>query len=458
MTFRLESERMFISVLVAAVLHGVLLIVVHKLFDLDYQDYTRPLTVQLIAPEVREAPGKAAVRPSLPSVSKQERTAAPVVAPKAAPQPVATEKPAPEAKPAPERVTTEEPAPVRTQPRAATDVESAPASPVSPWTPTLRQSVESAQVRGRGGLNALATDGATQSGPRSGAAVAVPAPFAGQAVGVRPAGAYTGQGDPATLKEGLALPVDESVYAKSASSPTREMRAAQGVSPDNPVPVVRDPGLLGQDREVVTPLAPVRMSGTPTARRADAAGTGTGGTELAAAPLTAPAPGSAKSGPVDATVYGGAAAPAGDTPSIGSRIQDLDRALSAGGRDSTASPGRNQGSSSRVDGATGPAGRDLRLPEGWDVLGALGLRPLLNVVDPALPDKYPDEIVDATVIVHIRVEPEGWVKAVRFERDSGSTELNNKITETLRQWRYEPVENQDPVYGVVTIQIRIRSS
>ena len=122
MTFRLESERMFVSVLVAAVLHGVLLIIVHQLFDLDYQDYTRPLTVQLIAPEVREAPGKAAVRPSLPSVPKQERTAAPVVAPKAAPQPVATEKPAPEAKPAPERVTTEEPAPVRTQPRAETDV------------------------------------------------------------------------------------------------------------------------------------------------------------------------------------------------------------------------------------------------------------------------------------------------------------------------------------------------
>ena len=89
--------------------------------------------------------------------------------------------------------------------------------------------------------------------------------------------------------------------------------------------------------------------------------------------------------------------------------------------------------------------------------GSLGLRPLLNVVDPALQGKYPDEIVDATVIAHIRVEPQGWVRVERFERDSGSTEINNEITKTLRQWRYEPVEGQDPVYGVVTIQIRTRS-
>ena len=319
--------------------------------------------------------------------------------PAPAPQPAATERPAPEAQPAPERATTQEPAPVRTQPRTESAAEDAPAKPATAWTPTLRQPVESAQLRGRGGLNALAGEGATQSAPRSGAAVALPAPFAGQA-----AGAQTGQGDvPTTFKDGLALPVDESVYARSASNPTPDVSAAQGVSADSSVPVVRDPGLIGRNREVVAPLAPVRMSGTPTARRADAAGTGTGGTELVSVPLADPAPGSAKPGPVDATVYGGAAAPSAETASIGSRIQDLDRALSAGGRDSTASLGGDQGASNRVDGAAGPAVTDLRLPEGWNVSGSLGLRPLLNVVRPRAAGKYPDEIVDATVIAHIRV-------------------------------------------------------
>ena len=82
----------------------------------------------------------------------------------------------------------------------------------------------------------------------------------------------------------------------------------------------------------------------------------------------------------------------------------------------------------------------------------------MNVVDPALPERYPDEIVRSTVRVQIRVDPQGWVRVERFERDSGSTELNNEITETLRQWRYEPVQSQDPVYGVVTIEIRTRST
>ena len=348
MTFREESERMFVGVLAAAVLHGALLIIAHKLFDLDFEDYTRPLTVQLLAPETRDAPGREVAERPLPPVPKQEATT-PAVAmptPAPAPQPAATERPAPEAQPAPERATRQEPAPVRTQPRTESAAEDAPAKPATAWTPTLRQPVESAQLRGRGGLSALAGEGATQSAPRSGAAVALPAPFAGQA-----AGAQTGQGDvPTTFKDGLALPVDESVYARSASNPTPDVSAAQGVSADSSVPVVRDPGLIGRNREVVAPLAPVRMSGTPTARRADAAGTGTGGTELVSVPLADPAPGSAKPGPVDATVYGGAAAPSAETASIGSRIPELDRALSAGGRDSTASLGGDQGASNRVDG------------------------------------------------------------------------------------------------------------
>ena len=77
MTFREQSERMFAGVLVAAVLHAALLIGVHKLFDLRFEDYTRPLTVQLLAPETRNAP----VREQRPLPPKQEEAApAPAVA------------------------------------------------------------------------------------------------------------------------------------------------------------------------------------------------------------------------------------------------------------------------------------------------------------------------------------------------------------------------------------------
>lgn len=443
MTFREGSERMFVGVLVAAVLHGALLIVVHRLFDLRIEDYTRPLTVQLLAPETRDAP----VREERPLPPKQEETAPAVAVPRPAPQPVATPQPAADAQPAPERSTAQEPAPVRTQPRTESAAAGASPRPVAPWTPALRQSVESAPVRGRGGLSAVAGDAGAQAEPPADAATASPAPFAGQ-------------GDlPTTFKDGLALPTDESVYARSASSRAPGDNAARGLGSDDSVPVVRDPGLSGRSPDTAAALAPVRMSGTPTARTADAAGTGTGAAARTV-PLAGFAPGAAaaaKPAPVDAKVYGGAAASSSDEAAgVGSRISDLDRALRASGRDSTASTSQVQGASTPADGAAGPA-IDARLPEGWNVSGSLGLRPLLNVVDPALPERYPDEIVRSTVRVWIRVDPQGWVRVDRFEQDSGSTELNNEITETLRQWRYEPVEGEDPVYGKVTIQIRIRS-
>ncbi len=432
---------MFAGVLVAAVLHGALLIGVHNLFDLRFEDYTRPLTVQLLAPEARDA----TVREQRPLPPKQEETTPAVAMPKPAPQPVATPLPAARVQPAPERATAQEPAPVRTQPRTESAPAAAPAGPVAAWTPALRQSVESAPVRGSGGLNAVTGDTVRQAEPRTGAAAPVAAPFTAQ---------DAAQADlPTTFKDGLALPVDDSVYARSAASRTPGASGAQGVGSDNSVPVVRDPGLSGRSRDASAPLAPVRMSGTPTARRGDAAGT------EPAAPLADSAPRvAAKPAPVDATVYGGAAAPSGEAADVGSRIPDLDRALRASGRDRTASAGADRGASTAADGVAGPAVADVRLPEGWNVSGPLGQRPLLNVVDPALPKRYPAEIVRSTVRVKIRVDHRGWVTVESFERDSGSTELNNEITKALRQWRYEPVRSQDPVYGEVTIQIRIRSA
>ncbi len=154
MTFREQSERMFAGVLVAAVLHGALLIAMHRLFDLRFEDYTRPLTVQLLAPEARDTP----VREERPLPPKQEETAPAVAVPKPAPQPVATPRPAAPAQPAPERATAQEPAPVRTQPRTESAPAEASSGPVAAWTPAIRQSVESAPVRGGGGLNAVTGD------------------------------------------------------------------------------------------------------------------------------------------------------------------------------------------------------------------------------------------------------------------------------------------------------------
>lgn len=444
MTFREESERMFAGVLVAAVLHVALLIGVHKLFDLGFEDYTRPLTVQLLAPEARNAP----VREQRPLPPKQEETAPAVAVPKPAPQPVATPRPAARTQPAPERATAQEPAPVRTQPRAESAPAEAPASPVAAWTPALRQSVESAPVRGRGGLNAVPGDAATQAGPPADAAAGAPASFAGQ-------------GDlPTTFKDGLALPVDESVYARSASIRAPGSSAAQGVSSDDSVPVVRDLGQSGTNRDAAAQRASVHISGTP--RRADASGTGTGGAVPAAPPAdSAPLPAGNKRTPVHAKVSGGTASPSDDAEGGSGnldRIDRLDQTLDASGPDSTAGTGADRGARTAADGAAGPPGPDVGLPDGWTVLGSLGLRPLLNVVDPELPERIPDEIVLMKARVHISADPQGRVKFERFERDSGSTELNNAIIEALRQWRYEPVPSQDPVYGVVTIEIRTRSA
>ncbi len=435
---------MFAGVLVAAVLHGALLIGVHKLFDLRFEDYTRPLTVQLLAPEARNA----TVREQRPLPPKQEETAPAVAVPKPAPQPVATPRPAARTQPAPERATAQEPAPVRTLPRAESAPAETPASPVAAWTPALRQSVESAPVRGRGGLNAVPGDAATQAAPPADAAAGAPASFAGQ-------------GDlPTTFKDGLALPVDESVYARSASIRAPGSSAARGVSSDDSVPVVRDLGQSGTNRDAAAQRASFRMSGTP--MRADASGTGTGGAAQAAPPAdSAPLPAAAdKSAPANARVIGGTASRSDDTEGIGSRIPDLDQALRASGRDSTASMGADRGASTAADGAAGPSASPagVRLPIGWKVSGPLGLRPLLNVFDPALPERYPDEIVDTTVRAKISVDSQGRVKFDGFETDSGSTEINNAIIEALRELRYEPIQSQDRVRDVMIIQIRNRST
>lgn len=445
MTLRLESERMFVGVLAAVVLHALLLIVVHKLLDLDHRLDTGPLTIQLIGPVAREATGQERTQPVPRSAPKRQEAPAPVAA-KAAPQPVAAERPQPRPAPAAARPAPAPQAavPVAPQPRAETA--DAPAAPAQqPWTATMRKEFDSAQVRGRAGLNAQAS--------AAGEPAAVTVPIAGPAA---PAGAAVSQGVlSASFQQGIARPADESVYAKSASSPMPNARIARDPGADSAVPVVRDPGLAGPGREAVA-STPVRMSGTPTASSGVAAGSDTASPAPSSMPISYASPGSAKSAPVDATVYGGAPAPAAEAPSVESRIGDLDRALDSGGR---AAAGSAAGETVRQEEAAGgPAGRDPRLPEGWNVSGSLGLRPLLNVIHPALPDRYPDEIVQMTVRVLIRVDPAGWVRVERFEQDSGSTELNNEITKTLRQWRYEPVDDRDPVFGEVTIQIRSRSN
>ena len=424
----------------------------------------QPVVTERAAPQpaVTERPAPKPVvaeRPTPQPIVTEKPTPQPIVAERPTPQPIVTEKPTPQPivaeRPTPQPLVTEkpasapQPAPVETQPRAETLAETnATAPPVQQQpTATMRKEFDAAQAHGRAGLNARSPAGES-------AAVAVP--FAGSVV---QAGAAVSQGAlAASFKEATAQSADESVYAKSASSPTPDARTARAAVSDSAVPVVRDPdGLVGGSSEVAA-SAPVRMSGTPTARRADAADDGVAASTLASVPVTDSSPGSSKPAPVGATVYGGAPAPAADDASVGSRIQDLDRALDAGGRVAAGS-GSDDGSGSQGGGAAaGPAGRDPRLPAGWNVSGSLGLRPLLNVIHPALPDRYPDEIVQMTVRVLIRVDPAGWVRVERFEQDSGSTELNNEITKTLRQWRYEPVDDREPVYGTVTIQIRSRSN
>lgn len=442
MTFREQSERMFAGVLVAAVLHAALLIGVHKLFDLRFEDYTRPLTVRLLAPEARDA----SVREQRPLPPKQEEAAPAVAVPKPAPQQVATPRPAARPQPAPERATAQEPAPVRTQPRTESAPAEAPAGPVAAWTPALRQSVESAPVRGRGGLHAVPGDAATQAGPPADAAAGAPASFAGE-------------GDlPTTFKDGLALPVDESVYARSASSRAPGSSAARGVSSDDSVRVVRDLGQSGTNRDATAPRDSVRMIGTP--RRADASGTGTGGAVPAAPPAdSAPLPAANKPAGADATLIGSAASRSHDAEGIGSA--DIDRlvdALNESGLDSTASTGADQGASAAADGAAGPPGPGVRLREGWDVSGPLGQRRLLKPPVYPSPERYPELIVRETVRVQISVDSKGQVTVEGFDRGSASAELNNAITEALRQWLYEPVPSQDPVEATVTIQIRNRST
>lgn len=436
MTFREQSERMFAGVLVAAVLHAALLIGAHKLFDLRFEDYTRPLTVRLLAPETRDVP----VREQRPLPPKQEEAAPAVAVPKPAPQPVATPRSAARPQPAPERATAEEPAPVRTQPRTESAPAEASASPVAAWTPALRQSVESAPVRGGGGLNAVTGDTVRQAEPRAGAASSP---------------AFGTQGDlPTTFKDGLALPVEESVWRASSRTPGDS--AARGLSSDDSVPVVHDLGRSGRNPDTATAPAPIRTSGIPTSGKADAAGSGTGAAERAV-PIDDFAPGAAKQAPVHAEVSeGGAPSSTDETGGVGSQIEDLDRVLSEIGRDGTAGAGQDRGAGTTADRAAEPTGPDVGLPEGWKVTGSLGLRRLVHVVDPALPEHIPAEMAGSELRVWIRANPQGSVRVHRWERNSASMDLNNKITEALRQWRYEPVDGPDPVDGMVTIQIRMR--
>ena len=470
MTFRLESERMFLGTLLAVALHGVLLILVQRLLDLDRDlpDYPGPLTVQLIA-QVPPAATQATVEPAPPSLPTQEEATAPVLTPATTPDPVAAQRSEPEPKPAPapepEPVPVQEQAPVKTQAKAEADVDDAPAtSPAPPWVPTLQRSVEMVPVRGRGGLNALSPAGGTPSA-RSGAAVATPALLPGQAVAVRPAGEYEGRGDRVdAFSEGLALPVDESVYARSASGPTPEVRATPGVSRENPVSVARDPGFLGQERAVAAPVMPVRMSGTPTATRGAAAGDDSRGAQ--SVPIVDSSPGLPESGSISAAVEVAVSAEAagGETPSLGAeRLAQLDQVLQDGssGSDRTASAGDARGPSQQGAGGQprlAAAGSGLRLPDGMKVSASLGLRRLVAVATPALPDGIPSEIVRSTVRVRITVDPQGRVRPQGFEPDSGSTALNNEIYAALRKWRYEPVQEQQPVSAVVTIEIRTRSA
>ena len=448
MTFRLESERMFVGVLAAAVLHALLFVVVHKL--LDQRLDTRPMTVSLIGPAARQAAGREPERaqPAPQSAPRRQEAQAPVTS-KAAPQPVverAAPAPAAAERPAPQPVVAARPAPaqdrVDPQPRTPAQAPAEPTSPVQrPLAAAARQAFDAAHVRGRAGLNAQAS--------AAGEAVAVTTPIAA------PAGAAGSQGALAPALSGeAARPADEPVYAKSASRPSPNARTAQAAGAGSAVPVVRDAGLAGPTRQAAA-AAPVRTSGTPTARSGATAAAAAGSPAGASLPVSYSSPSVAKPAPVGATVYGGAPAPAADAPSAESRIDDLDRALDAGARAAAAAGGAGGQSE---EAAGGPAGRDPRLPEGWNVSGSLGLRPLLNVIHPVLSDRYPDEIVQMTVRVLIRVDPAGWVRVERFDQDSGSTELNNEITKTLRQWRYEPVEDRDPAYGVVTIQIRSRSN
>lgn len=468
MTFRVESERIFVSTLLAVALHGVMLVVVQRLLDLERQlpVYPGPLMVELIS-EVPPAAPRDRVQPTLPT---QEEAIAPVLTPVVTSQPVVAERFEPDT------VTTaaSEPAslPVQAQPpiktQAETDVDEASAAIFSPpWVPTLQRPVEMVPVRGRGGLNALSpAGGGTPSGARSDASFAAQAPFTAQAVGVvRPAGEYEGRGDRVdAFSEGLVLPVDDSAYARSSSGLILEVRARQGVSRD-PMPTASAPGFLGQDRAIVAPVIPVKMSGVPTATRAVASSDGTREAEAAPVPIVGSSPGLLDPGSISATVEVAVSeeAAGGETPSLGAaRLAQLDQVLQNGGSGSDRTaisaevrplPQKRSGGQPHL----AAAGSGLRLPDGMQVSSSLGMRRLVAVATPSLPDGIPSEIVRSTVNVHIVVDPDGRVRPQGFDPDSGSTVLNNEIYAALRKWRYEPAQDRQSVKAMVTIKIRTRS-
>ena len=153
------------------------------------------------------------------------------------------------------------------------------------------------------------------------------------------------------------------------------------------------------------------------------------------------------------------------SPIIGvDRLAQLDQVLRDGG--TSRDPSVNSGDSwslAQQDASGQPLlglGDEggLRLPEGIEVSASLGLRRLVAVTTPVLPDGIPSEIVRSTVRVHIVVDPQGWVRPLGFSPDSGSTALNNEIYAALRKWRYESVQDQQSVRGTITIEIRTRST
>ena len=466
MTFRRESERMFVSVLLAAAFHVVALIVVQRLLDVDrdLHSSSERLTVQLIATDVPSpVSDEESLEPAVLSASMQENVMPSVLTP----EPVAAVSHSPEE----EIVSLSEPEfvqePTLVKPESKSEKDSVDASATSlvpPWVPTLQRPVEAVPVRGRGGLAALSLIGGTSAGGRSGAAVTAPALWAGKVVGVRPSGEYEGLADlvPA-YNDGLKLPVDESVYASSSVGPDTVAPSLRGVSPDNSM--ANNAGFLGQQRVAAPLLMPVRRSGSPTIKRGDAAGKGSRVSESSAAPVIATEIGLPSIGSRQATVEVAMLMQTGDaSPIIGvDRLARLDQVLRDGGSSSDRTMSSDGKLISAQQNASGQpllalGGSGLRLPEGIEVSASLGMRRLVAVTTPVLPDGIPSEIVRSTVRVHIIVDPQGWVKPLGFSPDSGSTALNNEIYAALRKWRYESVRDQQPVNGTITIEIRTRST
>lgn len=473
MTFRLESERMLVSVLLAAAFHVVALFVVQLLLDVDRDLHSSPerLTVQLIAADVPSRISEKNIEPSVLIASMQENVMSSVRTPDQKEQPVVPVSPATEPKivsiSKPELIQESAKVGMESKPENGND-DSSTIIPVASWVPTLQRPVDAVPVRGRGGLSALSPPVVgTSTGGRSGATVGILTPLAGKIVGVGPSGEYKGRSDlvPA-YNDGLTLLADEAVYAISSSGSDTVAPSLQGVSPDRSILLSHNAGFLGQQRMAAPPVIPVRRSGSPTIKLGDADRNGTRGLALSATSVITNEPGFPEISSQQAMVEVAMAIQSGDVSPIieVNRLAQLDQVLRDGG--SSRDPAVNSGAvwSLAQPGASGQpllglGGKGgLRLPEGIEVSASLGLRRLVAVTTPVLPDGIPSEIVRSTVRVHIVVDPQGWVRPLGFSPDSGSTALNNEIYAALRKWRYESVKDQQPVRGTINIEIRTRST